>query len=128
MSIKFSYKIVKLLYNLNTMSLEEQKQVGEKIRQARAIAGISQINLAKLIGIGKNAMIDSEKGRRPVTITELSKIAKATNQPLSFFFEEEITESTDKNTLDATGLDAEDIEILEKMAERMRHKGKKSTA
>lgn len=31
-------------------------------------------------------------------------------------------------TIDATGLDAEDIEILEKMAERMRHKGKKSTA
>ena len=39
------------------MSIREQKELGEKIRQARAIAKISQKDLAKIIGIGRVSLL-----------------------------------------------------------------------
>lgn len=43
------------------MSIREQKELGEKIRQARAIAKISQKDLAKIIGIGRVSLLKVEK-------------------------------------------------------------------
>jgi transcriptional regulator with XRE-family HTH domain len=124
MSRKFYKKYLKLLYNQNMMSIEEQKVIGEKIRQARAIAKLSQKDLAKIIGIGRVAVLNIESGEREVTVSELKIIAEATNQPFSFFYEEEKpkTESTPERYLDVTGMQDDDIEILEQMANCLKEK------
>jgi len=105
------------------MSLDTQKQLGEKIRQARVISGLTQLKLAEIIGIGKNSMIDTEKGRRSVNTTELKLIAEATNKPLSFFYEEDHTRAYSTNKVrDLRDLENGDIELIDKLIETLRAK------
>jgi len=70
------------------MSLKEQKVIGEKIRIARAIANITQKELADLIGIGRVAILDMEKGRVDISISKLKKISEITNQPIEYFIKD----------------------------------------
>jgi len=85
------------------MSIREQKELGEKIRQARAIAKISQKDLAKIIGIGRVSLLKVEKGEREVNTSELKKIAEVIGKPVEFFLEEE-SEPYEAKTLDVTGI------------------------
>lgn len=112
-----------MLYNLNIMFIEKQKHLGEKVRQARSIAHLSQIDLAKIIGIGKNSMIDTEKGRREPGLTELNKIAEATNQDIKFFLEKEKPEiKPSDNLLDATGLTDEQKDLMQRLIDTCKQK------
>jgi HTH-type transcriptional regulator / antitoxin HipB len=49
------------------------------IRQHRKIAGISQLQLAELAGVGKTVVFDLEKGKETIQLDTLRKILTALN-------------------------------------------------
>jgi transcriptional regulator with XRE-family HTH domain len=60
----------------------------KKIKLAMLDANLNQTGLAKKMGITKNAVNSWFRGKRNPTSTTLNKMAKATNKPLSYFFED----------------------------------------
>lgn len=58
---------------------------GMAVEALRTSAELSQVALAKKLGISKAYLCDIEKGRRPATIERAVAIAKALGQPPKFF-------------------------------------------
>ena len=78
----------------------ETKQLGKIIRYHRKVAGLSQIQLAELAGIGKTSVFDIEKGKESVQLNTLFSIMKALNISMELksllmakFYENENSES-----------------------------------
>ncbi|MDR1245036.1 MAG: helix-turn-helix domain-containing protein [Endomicrobium sp.] len=61
--------------------------VKEKIKQAMLEAGFTQRELAKKLGVTNPTVNSFINRKRNPTVTTLKRIAKATNKPLSYFFE-----------------------------------------
>lgn len=59
-------------------------ELGELIRQHRKKAGLTQVALADLAGIGKATVFDIEKGKDTVRVVNLLKVLKALNISLHF--------------------------------------------
>ena len=55
------------------------KEIGNIIRENRKNAGLSQIELAQLAGIGKTAVFDVEKGKESIKLTTLTAVLKVLN-------------------------------------------------
>jgi HTH-type transcriptional regulator / antitoxin HipB len=49
------------------------------IRQHRKVAGLSQLQLAELAGVGKTVVFDLEKGKETIQLDTLRKILMALN-------------------------------------------------
>jgi y4mF family transcriptional regulator len=49
------------------------------IRHHRKIAGLSQLQLAELAGVGKTVVFDLEKGKKTIQLDTLRKILNALN-------------------------------------------------
>lgn len=49
------------------------------IRQHRKIAGLSQLQLAEIAGVGKTVIFDIEKGKETIQLDTLRKILTALN-------------------------------------------------
>lgn len=64
--------------------------ISEKVRQFRVLKNYSQGDLAKELGLTKQAISRIEQGKRKVTYTELSKIAEFLEEPIEAFVEEDI--------------------------------------
>jgi len=62
-----------------------EKDIGEKIRQARVLKKISQEELGKKINLKKQSISLIEKGKRDVTLPEIMIIAKYLDKDLEFF-------------------------------------------
>ena len=74
-----------------TMSREvvvTQADLGRRIADARAEAGVTQADLAASIGLERTAQVRIESGERKVSATELVAIAGALNMPVDWFFTE----------------------------------------
>lgn len=54
-----------------------QTQVGQRIAMAREIAGLSQGELASLIGLSRTQVVNLEAGRSDTGATTLIRIARA---------------------------------------------------
>lgn len=50
--------------------------VGDKIRGIRTLKGVSQENLAEMLGLSLPAYADIERGKKEVTIKRLEQIAE----------------------------------------------------
>lgn len=57
----------------------EPKTLATVIREHRKIAGLSQLQLADLAGIGKTVVFDVEKGKETIRLDTLRKILAALN-------------------------------------------------
>lgn len=57
-----------------------------KVRGKRKELGLTQTDMAELIGISNITFFLKEKGEREFTITELEKIAEITHEPIKYFF------------------------------------------
>ena len=57
----------------------EPNILSQVIRQHRKIAGLSQLQLAELAGVGKTVVFDLEKGKETVQLDTLRKILNALN-------------------------------------------------
>ena len=63
-------------------------EIGKRIQKAREDAGLSQEELASLLGYTQSALSNYELGKRRLYLSNLEKIAKALNKPLTCFFGE----------------------------------------
>ena len=61
--------------------------VGKRLRLRRGILGMSQENLAEILGITFQQVQKYEKGINRISASRLFEIAKALNVKISFFFE-----------------------------------------
>lgn len=53
------------------------KEIGQKVRDARVAAGMSQTELAKVAGITNQFVCQIEAGKKGVSVETLAKLAKA---------------------------------------------------
>ena len=65
--------------------MANQKTSGERIRQAREIRGLTQLELAKLVGIEQSHVSHLEQGLRESSPEVLERIAMATKFSVAFF-------------------------------------------
>lgn len=66
------------------------REIGKRIRQARADQGMSQTRLAEELGISSGSMNNYESGIRQVPVHYLSAIAGILNKPLHYFLGEHL--------------------------------------
>ena len=60
-----------------TKSTESKKElIARRIREARKLAGLSQGQVAKLLGLHRPSISEAEAGNRNVTTVELGKLAE----------------------------------------------------
>jgi len=57
----------------------ESQQLALVIRRHRKIAGLSQLQLAELAGVGKTVVFDIEKGKETIRLDTLRKILSVLN-------------------------------------------------
>ena len=57
----------------------EPKTLATVVREHRKIAGLSQLQLAELAGVGKTVIFDVEKGKETIQLNTLRKILVALN-------------------------------------------------
>ena len=57
----------------------EPKTLATVVRDHRKIAGLSQLQLAELAGVGKTVVFDVEKGKETIQLDTLRKILAALN-------------------------------------------------
>lgn len=61
----------------------DEKNLSNLIRSYRKKAGLSQLELAELSGVGKTLIFDVEKGRSSIQLEKLLKILRVLNIKLS---------------------------------------------
>src|ERR1700677_3878607 len=79
------------MWDNHTMSREAvvtQADLGRRIADARAEAGMTQADLAVGIGLERTALVRIESGERKGSATELVAIADALDRPVDWFFTE----------------------------------------
>ncbi|MEE2048916.1 XRE family transcriptional regulator [Nocardiopsis tropica] len=60
-------------------------QIGERVRESRAAAGLSQHLLAERVGLERSMVSKLENGERRIDAVELTRLARALDYPLSHF-------------------------------------------
>ncbi len=65
------------------------KQIGRKIQLAREEKGITQLELAKMLGITQAALSNYELGKRRVYFHQIELIAEHLEKPISYFLDDE---------------------------------------
>jgi HTH-type transcriptional regulator/antitoxin HipB len=53
--------------------------IAQSVRDSRKLAGLTQLALAKLAGVGKTAVFDIEKGKETVQLNTLLKVLAVLN-------------------------------------------------
>jgi len=62
----------------------DSKEIGKIIFDHRKKAGLTQIQLASIAGVGKTAIYDIEKGKETIQLNTLLKILAALNIKIKF--------------------------------------------
>lgn len=91
------------------MSGIDSRTLGERIREARKRADLSQEDLGRMVDLDRTAVNKIEGGFRRVTALELSDIATATGVRMSTFFEEPLPAIVSHRS--SQGLDTADSQI-----------------
>ncbi|NLB88593.1 MAG: helix-turn-helix transcriptional regulator [Syntrophomonadaceae bacterium] len=75
------------------------KEIGRKLQLAREEAGLSQEQLASLMGCAQSTLSNYEKGKRRIYLTQLETIAEILNKPIEYFLESSSsnTQTTESN-------------------------------
>ncbi|MGE5373064.1 MAG: helix-turn-helix domain-containing protein [Solirubrobacterales bacterium] len=63
------------------------KEIGLKIQQAREERGLSQDQLARLIGCSQSALSNYEKGKRRLYLSQLELLSQALERPIEYFMQ-----------------------------------------
>jgi transcriptional regulator with XRE-family HTH domain len=85
--------------------------IGKRIQKAREEAGLSQDELASMIGITQSALSNYELGKRRLYLANLQEIARRLNRPLACFLDiEEVGLEGDGGAAD--GVDETTHEII----------------
>ncbi|HZK43838.1 MAG TPA: helix-turn-helix transcriptional regulator [Syntrophomonadaceae bacterium] len=63
------------------------KEIGKKLQLAREDAGLSQEQLAGMMGCAQSTLSNYEKGKRRIYLTQLENIAELLEKPIEYFLE-----------------------------------------
>jgi HTH-type transcriptional regulator/antitoxin HipB len=66
-------------YRYNNIAMLEPQLLASLIRKHRKAAGLSQLQLAEMAGVGKTSVFDLEKGKETIQLDTLRKILTALN-------------------------------------------------
>ena len=66
-------------YRYNNIAMLESQKLALFIRTHRKTAGLSQLQLAEMSGVGKTAIFDIEKGKATIQLDTLRKILTVLN-------------------------------------------------
>ena len=66
-------------YRYNDKIMLEPKILGTVIKKHRKAAGLSQLSLAEMAGVGKTVVFDIEKGKETIQLDTLRKILAVLN-------------------------------------------------
>jgi transcriptional regulator with XRE-family HTH domain len=69
----------------------DRTALGQRIRQAREQRGLSQEELAALIGKDQRAVSEYERGKRRIAVNDLPAFAQVLGVPLAYFYEETLS-------------------------------------
>jgi HTH-type transcriptional regulator / antitoxin HipB len=70
------------------------------VRRHRRLSGLSQVELAKLAGVGKTVVFDIEHGKESVQFDTLKKVLAALN--IRFVLQSPVMDQTDKEQVKPT--------------------------
>lgn len=109
--------------------IDEKKELGNRLRTARDLAGLSQGQAAKKLGMHRPTISEIEAGRRNVKADELKSFANLYGVEMSWLADNEIEESKlNKDILAAarelSSMKDEDLEILINTIRMIKSKGK----
>lgn len=68
-----------LITDMSAIKKHHIEKLGNSIRNTRKLAGLSQLELAQIAGVGKALIFEIEKGKQRVTLEKLLKITKVLN-------------------------------------------------
>jgi len=63
------------------------KKLGKRIQHAREEAGLSQEQLAAMLGCSQPTLSNYEKGKSRIYLTQLQKVSEILNRPAHYFLE-----------------------------------------
>ena len=69
----------------------DMQTLGQRIRTAREVRGLSQEEFAARISRDQRAVSEYENGKRRISVTDLPHFADVLDVPLSYLYEETIT-------------------------------------
>lgn len=74
------------------------KEIGKKLQLAREEAGLSQEQLASLMGCAQSTLSNYEKGKRRIYLTQLETIAELLDKPIEYFLESSSNQSSETSS------------------------------
>lgn len=102
--------------NHTRSTTDNDKMLGEKIRQARLKEGMSQQQLGKALGVTFQQIQKYEKGMNRVSGARWMTMAQALNVPMSYFFEDSaVKRSANSLKIDKFMSTRQGIQIIEAM-------------
>jgi len=63
------------------------KKLGKRLQHAREEAGLSQEQLASMLGCSQPTLSNYEKGKSRIYLTQLQKVSEILNRPAHYFLE-----------------------------------------
>jgi transcriptional regulator with XRE-family HTH domain len=84
--------------------------VGARLKQARLLAGVSQDELGKAIGVSFQAVQKYENGENRLSVGRLAVAAKFLGVPLTFFFQDD--PAPQPETAETAGFTGKEIELV----------------
>lgn len=112
------------------MSPDQRRlQIAARLREAREYLGISQDEVASVLGISRPAVTNIESGSRKVEAVELDELARLYGRPVSYFLEGEQQRAQQERVeflaRKLSGLSQKDLLEVERFAEFLRTSPKK---
>jgi len=83
---------------------------GTRLKQARLLAGATQEDLGKAIGVSFQAVQKYENGENRLSVGRLAAAAKFLSVPLSFFFQDDKDQTAE--TAESAGFTRDEIELV----------------
>ncbi|HWQ75503.1 MAG TPA: helix-turn-helix transcriptional regulator [Syntrophomonas sp.] len=89
------------------------KEIGKKLQLAREEAGLSQEQLANMLGCAQSTLSNYEKGKRRLYLTQLENIAELLDKPIEYFMESASSNNDSSPMQNMSDSEDDDQELLQ---------------
>ena len=79
--------------------MKAYEQIGRKLQKAREEMGMSQEELAKMLGYTQSSLSNYELGKRRLYLSDLKKVCEILGKPITYFLEDSDDQQTDEDNL-----------------------------